>query len=83
MTTEWQSLHRRTTSGETLTETEQAVYETGCQEMDATDNLDGDLTRLQQLRASLLEVEAEHQQLRTQEHALDKRIAALEAQIHH
>lgn len=81
MTTKWQVLHRRMAAGETLNAAEQAVYEAGCQELDATENLDGDLTRLQQLRGSIMDAEAEQQQLRTQEHALDKRIAALEARL--
>lgn len=81
MTTEWQRLHRRTASGEILNAAEQAVYEAGCQELDATENLDGDLVRLQQLRANIMDAEAEQQQLQTQEHALDKRIAALEARL--
>ena len=37
----WQVLHRRVVMGETLSAAEQAVYEAGCEELDAEERLDG------------------------------------------
>ncbi len=76
----WQSLHRRVPVGETLNAADQAAYEAGCHQMDAEEILDGDLKRLRELRAKILQAEAE-QQLRQQEADLDPRIAALEARL--
>jgi hypothetical protein len=49
----WQVLHRRVALGEMLTTAEQAVYESGCQEMDAAERLGGNLERLRELRAQI------------------------------
>lgn len=75
----WQVLHRRMMSGEMLSAAEQAVYEAGCQELDAAERLDGNLERLRELRAPIVAAEMEQQRLREQEAALDARIVALEA----
>ena len=75
----WQVLHRRTMSGEMLSAAEQAVYEAGCQELDAEERLDGNLERLRELRTQIVAAETEQQRLREQEAALDARIVALES----
>jgi predicted RNase H-like nuclease (RuvC/YqgF family) len=77
----WQVLHRRIIKGETLSAAEQAVYETGCQELDAAERLDSNLEGLRELRAQIAAVETEQQRLREQEAALDARIVALEARL--
>ena len=41
----WQILDRRVALGEPLNPAEQAVYQFGCQELDAEERLDGDLER--------------------------------------
>jgi chromosome segregation ATPase len=75
----WQVLHRWVALGETLTIAEQAVYESGCQEMDAEERLDGNLERLRELRAQIAAAETEQQHLKAREAELDARIVALEA----
>ena len=77
----WQILHRRVSMGETLSGTEQAAYEAGCQELDAEERLDGGLQRLRELRAQITAAETEQQRLRAQEAELDARIAAFEARL--
>jgi hypothetical protein len=77
----WQGLHQRVVIGETLSATEQAVYEAGCEELDASERLDGSLERLRALRAQIVAAEAEQQRLRAHEVELDARIAALEARL--
>ena len=77
----WQILHRRVALGKTLTTAEQAVYESGCQEMDAEERLDGNLERLRELRAQIAAAETEQQRLQAREAELDARIAALEARL--
>lgn len=46
----WQVLHRRVALGETLSASEQAVYEAGCREWDAEEKLHSNLERLRELR---------------------------------
>jgi chromosome segregation ATPase len=77
----WQSLHRRVMLGETLTTAEQAVYESGCEEMDAKERLDGNLERLRELRTQIAAAETEQQRLQAREAELDARIAALDARL--
>jgi chromosome segregation ATPase len=77
----WQVLHRRVALGETLTTAEQAAYESGCQEMDAEERLDGNLKRLRELRAQIASAETEQQHLQAREADLDARIVALEARL--
>jgi len=77
----WQILHRRMALGETLTTAEPAVYESGCQEMDAEERLDGNLERLRELRAQIAAAETDQQRLQAREAELDARIAALEARL--
>jgi septal ring factor EnvC (AmiA/AmiB activator) len=77
----WQILHRRMALGETLTTAEQEVYESGCQEMDAEERLDGNLERLRELRAQIAAAETDQQRLQAREAELDARIAALEARL--
>ena len=77
----WQVLHHRVVIGETLSATEQAAYEAGCQELDAEERLDGNLQRLRALRAQIAAAETEQQRLRAQEADLDTRIIALEARL--
>ena len=77
----WQVLHRRVVLGETLNAAEQAVYESGCQELDAEERLDGDLERLRELRAHIAAAETEPQHLQAREAELDARIVALEARL--
>lgn len=60
---------------------DQATYDTGCQELDAEEVLDGDIQRLRGLRASIAEAEMQQQHLREREHDLDARIAVLEAHL--
>ena len=67
--------------GETLTTAEQAVYESGCEEMDAEERLDGNLERLQELRTQIAAAETEQQRLQAREAELDARIAAIEARL--
>ena len=50
----WQVLHRRSVYGETLSTSEQADYETGCQELDTQEELDGNLERLRAFRIWVL-----------------------------
>lgn len=47
----WQVVHRRVATGGTLNAAGQAVYESGCQALDAEERLDGNLERLRELRA--------------------------------
>jgi len=77
----WQGLHQRVVMGEALSAAEQAVYEAGCEELDAEERLDGNLERLRELRAQIVAAEAEQQRLREHEAELDARIAALEARL--
>jgi hypothetical protein len=77
----WQTLHRRSVMGETLSATERAAYETGCRELDAEEKLDGNLEQLRTLRKKIAEADAEQQKLRQREAELDARIAALEARL--
>jgi septal ring factor EnvC (AmiA/AmiB activator) len=77
----WQVLHRRMIRSETLSAAEQAIYEAGCQELDAEERLDGNLERLRELRAQIAAAETEQQHLREQEAALDAHIIALEARL--
>jgi len=77
----WQGLHQRVVMGETLSPAEQAVYEAGCEELDAEEWLDGNLERLRELRAQITAAEAEQQRLRAHGAELDARIAALEARL--
>jgi hypothetical protein len=77
----WQVLHRRVIRSETLSAAEQAVYEAGCQELDAEEQLDGNLERLRELRAQITAAETEQQRLREREADLDARIVALEARL--
>jgi chromosome segregation ATPase len=77
----WQRLHQRVVMGETLSAAEQAVYEAGCEQLDAEERLDGNLERLRALRAQIVAAEAEQQRLRAHEAELDARIAALEARL--
>src|SRR6266571_2127015 len=77
----WQVLHRRVAMGETLNAVELAVYESGCQEFDAQERLDGNLERLRELRAQIAAAETEQQRLREREAELDARIVALESRL--
>jgi hypothetical protein len=77
----WQVLHRRVALGETLNAEEQAAYETGCQELDAEERLDGNLERLRELRAQIAAAETEQRRLQAREAELDARIVALEARL--
>ena len=77
----WRALHQRVVMGETLSAAEQAMYEVGCEELDAEERLDGNLERLRELRAQIVAAEAEQQRLRAQGAELDARIAALEARL--
>jgi predicted RNase H-like nuclease (RuvC/YqgF family) len=77
----WQGLHQRVVMGETLNAAEQAVYEAGCEELDAEERLDGNLERLRELRAQIAAAEAEQQRLRAHGAELDARITALEARL--
>jgi chromosome segregation ATPase len=77
----WQVLHDRWAKGATLTPEEQAAYEAGCQELDAQEELDGNLERLRALRAKITEAKTLQQRLRTEEQDLDMRIATLEARL--
>ena len=78
---DWQVLHRRMMQGEMLNAAEQAVYEAGCQALDAEERLDGNLERLRELRAQIAAAELEQQRLREREAELDARIVALEARL--
>ena len=73
----WQVLHRRVALGETLSTAEQAVYESGCQEMDAKERLGSNLERLRELRAQIAAAETEQQRLQAREAELDARIVAI------
>ena len=77
----WQVVHRRVATGETLNAAEQAVYESGCQALDTEERLDGNLECLRELRAHIAAAETEQQRLRAQEAELDARIVALEARL--
>ena len=77
----WQELHRRMVAGEALSAAEQAAYAEGCEELDAEEMLDGNIQRLRDLRARIVEAEAQQQRLREREKDLDTRIAALEARL--
>ena len=77
----WQMLHRRVALGEPLNPAEQAVYQSGCQELDAEERLDGNLERLRELRAQIAAAETEQQRIREREADLDARIVALESRL--
>jgi hypothetical protein len=78
---DWQVLHRRAVSGETVTTAEQAVYESGCQELEAEEKLDGNLERPRELRSQIAAALTEQQCLHAREAELDARIADLEARL--
>ena len=78
---QWQILHRRSVMGESLTASERAEYETGCQELDAEEVLDGNLKPLRELRAKIMEAETEQQRMRQREVELKARIVELETQL--
>ena len=63
---EWWVLHLRMARGETLTPSEQEVYEAGIEALDREEKMSGDLMRLKNLRARVAELEAENRQLREQ-----------------
>lgn len=77
----WQALHLRFAKGETLTPEEQAVYEAGAQELDAEENLDGDIEELRRMKQVIASLEAEHTQLAAQKARLDAEIMVLEAKL--
>lgn len=77
----WELLHQRTVLGEKLNEIEQIQYAAGCQELDAEEQLDGDLPRLREMRARIIEAEAEQRRLRESEKELVAQIAALEDRL--
>lgn len=78
---QWQLLHGRVMQGDVLKPTEQALYETGCHALDAEECLDGDLTRLRELRSSIAEAEVELLRLREREAVLDAQIKDLERNL--
>lgn len=77
----WQALHRRIAMGEILNAVEQVVYESGCQELDTDERLDGNIERLRELRAQIAAAETEQQRLQEREAELDARIISLEGRL--
>ena len=78
---QWQKLHHLIAKGETLNAVERAEYESGCHELDAEEILDGNLPRLRELRAQVIEVRAQGRRLREREAKRDAEIAELEARL--
>jgi hypothetical protein len=76
---QWPNLHRRVVEGDTLSVTEQAVYEAMLQQLDAEEHLDGDLERIRALRHEIIAAENSQIHLRQREAELEARIAALES----
>lgn len=77
----WQILHRRAVLGEPLSLEEQTDYQAGCDELDAEEKLDGDLTRLRDLRTRIAASNAEQARMRERQAELDARIAELEGRL--
>jgi hypothetical protein len=75
---EWWPLHLRTASGEQLSAEEQARYEAGLHELEASD-IKPSLVGLREARAKLDSLRATHAELVTRGQQLDKEIARLEA----
>ena len=67
--------------GEILNAAEQNAYDAGCHELDATEQLDGNLERIRELRAAIAFTETEPQRLKEKETELDVRIVALEKRL--
>ena len=78
---QWQELHKRHVLGEPMTEEERATYQAGCDELDSTEKIDGDIPRLLALRTKLQEAREISRKLREREEAADAEIAELEAQL--
>ena len=78
---QWQALHKRHVLGETLTDEERARYQAGCDELDSTEKIDGDIPRLLALRARLQEAREISRKQQERAAAADAEIAALEAQL--
>jgi len=77
----WQALHRRVVMGEKLSAAERIVYEAGCRELAAAEQLDGNLEQLRELRARIAKAEVEQKRLRKRQVEFDARIAELEARL--
>ena len=77
----WNALHRRKASGETLNSQEQSDYEAGCRDLDSQEWLDGNLERMRTLRSQIAQAKADQQRMQIEEQALDARIIELEARL--
>ena len=78
---QWGALHRRYVSGELLSAEEQAAYQAGCDQLDATEKIEGDIPRLRELRDKVLEAREISRKLWEREIAADAEIAELEARL--
>ena len=78
---QWWPLHIKYAKGEALTPEEQAAYEAGRDQLYANENLNGDVEDLKQLRAHILEMEAQLAQMMEQYRALKARAESLEDRL--
>jgi len=62
----WWPLHLRIACGESLNSQEQADYESGLKQLHESENLDGDLDALRQVRATIRRLDEERLELQTQ-----------------
>jgi hypothetical protein len=77
----WRALHLRHASGDSLTDEERALYESGLRELEQGESFPGDLEELRRLRAELRRLKAENTELEAKSRALDQEIATLEAKL--
>ena len=77
----WWPLHIRNAKGETLTPEEQAVYEEGRNQLYASENLDGNVEDLKQMRTHILEMETQLAEMMEQYRALKAKAESREGQL--
>ena len=78
---QWGALHQRHVSGELMSAEEWTAYQAGCDELDATEKIDGDIAPMRKIRALIVEAEAEQRILRREEETLLAQIAEAEARL--
>ena len=77
---QWHALHIKHAVGETLTPDEQAIYDAGCEQLDAEEMLELD-TGLRQKREEIERLKAENQRLHAVREQLEARAVALEREL--
>lgn len=77
----WWPLHIRNATGETLTPEEQASYDEGRNQLYASENLDGNVEDIKQLRTHILEMETQLAEMMEQYRALKAKAEYLEGKL--